>query len=174
MEPTSERPLELLGQARRRALARLQGSTRRDYWVELGPPLTYLEVARIEDAFAPLPDALRAFLLVEGVGIAPSGHNGLCSPGLSSQNADPRRPFPFTDTVPQAKVDSHSRKKCHPLDGTLAMASEGCGTYAFIVVTGPALGSVWTDLSCVDEGFVRVADDFLAYYRMSIRADQDG
>lgn len=174
MEPTSETSLDLVGRARQRALARLQVAKRRDYWVELGPPLSYVEVARLEDTFAPLPDALRAFLLVEGVGIAPSGHNGLGPPGLSSQHADPRRPFPFTDSVPQAKVGSYSRKDWHPLDGTLALASEGCGTYSFIVVTGPALGSVWTDLSCVDDGFVRVADNFLEYYLVSIHADEDG
>lgn len=173
MAPSSETSLEMLGKARQRALARLAGSKHRDYWIELGPPLSYLEIARIEDTLAPLPEALLAFLLAEGVGIAPSGYNGLHPPCLSSKTADPRRPFPFTKTVSQAMV-GRSREGWNPLDGTLAVATEGCGTYAFIVVTGPALGSVWTDLSVVDDGLVRVADDFLDYYRMSIRADEHG
>ena len=47
--------------------------------------------------------------------------------------------------------------------GTLPISSGGCGTYARLVITGPARGQIWGDDVHNDNGYVPVENDFFTW-----------
>lgn len=48
--------------------------------------------------------------------------------------------------------------------GTLVLSDEGCGHLHFLVVTGPARGTMWIDSRGSDQGFIPLHVTFLEWY----------
>jgi hypothetical protein len=48
--------------------------------------------------------------------------------------------------------------------GTLVLCDEGCGYLHFLVVTGPARGTMWIDSRCSDGGYGPLGVTFLEWY----------
>ena len=110
-----------------------------------------------------LPADYRRFLTLVGDGGAGPGY------GLSSlADAVPlgdllRAPFPYSnDSIPEDDHDDSDYPNDRP--GTLTLCHEGCGYYHFLVVTGPARGTIWIDGRVSDQGYIALGVTFAEWY----------
>lgn len=116
-----------------------------------------------------LPDDYRQFLLEAGNGGA-GPYYGLMSLENCPVYGDLARPFALTadwempgDTEPEYRIPSAYR------DGCLAISEHGCGYWSFLVVTGPAAGTVWDDYTCADGGIYTTGLPFSQWYKKWLR-----
>ncbi len=116
------------------------GAGTHDY--ELALPLTDTELAALEAQFGELPEEYRAFVCQLGAhGAGP--YYGLTSPEVPD--------VPFADEPPDPsrafRCDDYAEHGTAPglLDGTLALAEQGCGGRSVLVIRGPRRGEVWSD-----------------------------
>lgn len=110
------------------------GASEHDF--TFGAPLTEVELAAIEAQLGELPREYRALVLTLGVsGAGP--YYGLRAPEPPDDpTADPTREFRCTEET------SHGPGV---LDGTLALAEQGCGGRSLLVLRGKRRGEVWSD-----------------------------
>lgn len=87
----------------------------------------------------PLPADYRAFLSEVGDGEAGPFY-GLDTLEEAAQYRDLSRPFPLTQTSPMPDDDDYADEE---LPGVLALCHQGCAIYSFLVVRGPAYGTIW-------------------------------
>jgi len=126
----------------------------------LGPTLTEDELAAFESANrVRLPADYRRFLSVLGNGGA-GPYYGLEPPGTFRR--DLSRPFPFT-TATDALTDEEPERLAVPDEypGILEFCHQGCAIYSYLVVNGPAYGTVWDGR----EDFCPTGVAFGAWYR---------
>jgi hypothetical protein len=114
----------------------------------LAPPLSDGELVALERRLGALPAEYRRFVQELGAHGAGPGHGLLPpSPPLMAGGSpgggpapDPTRPFlchgPAAHGAPVPPG-------AHLLDGTIAIADDGCGMRALLVVRGPRAGEVW-------------------------------
>jgi SMI1 / KNR4 family (SUKH-1) len=120
----------------------------------LPPPLTEIDLARLELEVGPLPGDYRQFLLqVAGAGAGPG--YGLLSPAGAAQRQLARGTFSWQDGESPAR----------PPAGVLALAHGGCGIMWLLVLRGPGCGEVWCDAISSDGKVRRVSESFSAWYR---------
>lgn len=119
---------------------RVAGSERHRY--RLGPALAEAELAAFEaDHGARLPEDFRLFLADVGNGGAGPFY-GL--EPLGAHGRDLSRPFPFTESTESLTEDElDAIPGPHPDPGVLKLCDQGCGIHSYLVVNGPAYGSVW-------------------------------
>jgi hypothetical protein len=135
------------------------GASTHDY--ELSLPLIDTELAALEAQFGELPDEYRAFVCqLGGHGAGP--YYGLISPEApddpgSGEQPDPSREF---------RCDGHTEHGTQPclLDGTIALAEQGCGGRSVLVVRGPRRGEVWSDWTRERGAIGPEAPSFFAWY----------
>jgi hypothetical protein len=115
----------------------------------LAPPLSEAELAGIERRLGPLPAEYRRFVRELGAHGAGPCH-GLLPPAPplverrsgAGSAPNPARPFLCDGETPH---DAPVPAGAHLLDGTIALADDGCGGRALLVVRGPRAGEVWSD-----------------------------
>jgi len=124
----------------------------------LGPTLSESELAAFEAKYGiVLPADYRFFLNECGNGAdfrstapyiainsGPGPGNGLLPLHEAAIECDPSKPFPLTEsteTSPVAEADLWG-DEC-PYPGVLEISYGGCAFYTFLVVNGPAYGTIW-------------------------------
>jgi hypothetical protein len=72
----------------------------------------------------------------------------------------------FWDRVDAGEVSEEEGDSFHQsqLAGALTLCHEGCGHMHFLVVTGPARGTMWIDSSASDQGYIPLNVTFLEWY----------
>jgi len=119
---------------------RVFGSEQHGYRV--GPILSEAELAAFESANRfRLPEDYRRFLAAVGNGGAGPFY-GL--EPLGTFGRDLSRPFPFvaaTDTLTDAERERLPDREQYP--GVLEFGHQGSGIYSYLVVNGPAYGTIW-------------------------------
>lgn len=129
----------------------------------LGPRLSEENLSSFEAQHGvALPSDYRRFLSVVGDGGAGPGY-GLSELREATPLGGPRRlitPFPYSrDAIPD---DDDPDPDDRP--GTLTLSHEGCGYYHFLVVSGPARGSMWIDGNVSDHGYRALGVGFQDWY----------
>jgi hypothetical protein len=133
-----------------------------------------------------LPADYRMFLGMVGDGGA-GPYYGLIPLASSTDHCLPAQIFPYTKAAfvldPTAlhlapdEVETPQADQADLFDslpGVLRLAQEGCGYYAFLVVNGPARGTVWNDWRAADYGLLPTKLTFIGWYRQWIdRSLQD-
>jgi hypothetical protein len=138
---------------------RVFGSKQHRY--SLGPALTESELAAFERANRmALPKDYRRFLAMVGNGGAGPFY-GLAP--LSACGRDLSRPFPFTLATDALNADERERLPdfCDEYPGTLEVCHHGCGIHSYLVVNGPAHGTIWD----AREDFYPTGFTFGVWYR---------
>lgn len=119
---------------------RVFGSNQHHY--QLGSTLSESKLAAFESTNrVRLPDDYRRFLAVIGNGGAGPFY-GLEPLGTFSR--DLSRAFPFiaaTDTLSDVELDHLPDRDEYP--GILEFCHQGCSIYAYLIVNGPAYGTIW-------------------------------
>ena len=178
---------------RARAIASKTSSLASRYSLEMNPPIAVEEVIEIENQYnIKLPDEYRAFITtIANGGFGPDF--GLLSLQDSlkyfhnvKQDERLERDFlkiPFTHTstynfdedpyilelgekcdrgkIPESECD---RVYDYLIAGTMAISTEGCGYYRFIVITGPTRDQVWFNADVSDGGYIPLNLSFLDWY----------
>ncbi len=121
---------------------------------ELAAPLDVDGLAALEARFGVLPDDYLAFVRAIAAR-GPGPYHGLLAPEAPNDPhhavpPDPRRAF---------GADDGSR-----LDGTVAIADQGCGGRSLLVIAGPHAGEVWSDWTAEQGALELEAPTFLAWY----------
>ncbi len=143
---------------------RVFGASSHDY--QLAPPLSDAEVAELEGRLGPLPDEYRRFVQTLGAhGAGP--YYGLMPPEPPAVRDHQRGPDPMRPFVPdaQAAPDAPTPAGTHLLDGTIALADNGCGGRSLLVLRGSHAGEIWIDWTRERGGVVLEARSLLAWYR---------
>lgn len=127
----------------------------------VNPPIDEQLLASFEtEQHVVLPDDYKRFLVEVGDGGA-GPHYGLLPFGRSLGPGDIRKPFPLTEAfTPDDSDDIQDRH----FDGYLLLSSMGCGYWSFLVVTGPAAGTVWEDFLAGDGGLRPTGHSFASWY----------
>jgi hypothetical protein len=119
---------------------RVFGSGQHEY--RLGPVLSEEEVGAFESAHGVrLPEDYRCFLRTVGNGGAGPFY-GL--EPLATLDRDLTRPFPLTHATDQLSEEELVRlgdRDEYP--GVLEFCHQGCAIYSYLVVNGPAYGTIW-------------------------------
>jgi hypothetical protein len=156
--------------------------------MRIEPPLSPEAVAAAEEALGvELPAEYRGFVTRVGDGGAGPGY-GVFPLRLalreSEVEVDPgvlRAPFPHVELYNPFKdpeviaawnrMDAEGASEqeedlyvARERSGTLVVSDEGCGHLHFLVVTGPARGTMWIDSRGSDQGFVPLNATFLEWY----------
>jgi hypothetical protein len=185
LDAALERIAEKLRQARE---AGVQPFGAEEHGMRLRPPAASDEVAAVEARLGiALPDEYRAF--VTGIGDGGAGpayglfslDDALQRSGVDRVPELLRLPFrhveryepeedpewnAFWERVADGGVDE-AEKREWPLRerrGALELCHEGCGYLHFLVVTGPARGTMWIDGRSSDGGFAPLGVTFLEWY----------
>lgn len=115
----------------------------------LAPALSAGELAALEARLGPLPAEYRRFVQELGAygagpyyGILPAEPPAVWDGATGAGAADPARPFPCEG---ETAYDAPLPPGAHLLDGTLALADQGCGGRSLLVLRGPRAGEVWSD-----------------------------
>lgn len=143
---------------------RVFGAASHDY--KLAPTLSGDEVAALEQQLGPLPHEYRRF--VQEIGAYGAGpYHGLLPPEpIAGEDAtpgpDPKRPFLYTG---EAAQDAPVPPGAHALDGTIALADNGCGGRSLLVLRGPQAGEIWIDWTHERGGVVPEARGLFVWYR---------
>ena len=126
-----------------------------------GPKLREAHLKKFEQEHCiRLPEDLRLFLQRIGNGGAGPFY-GLEPLDKAAQYGDLSKPFPFTQATDfyaddTTEIDARDE---HP--GALLLCEEGCASYNYLIVNGPAYGTVWT----ADEDFYPTGLSFTLWYR---------
>ncbi|HEU4559460.1 MAG TPA: hypothetical protein VFS20_16495 [Longimicrobium sp.] len=152
------------------------------------PPLAPETMAAAEAMIGvELPEEYRAFVTRLGDGGAGPGYGMFSLPVAlreSEIDVDPgllRAPFPHVEYYNPAKdpeviafwrrmdaVGGNDEEEelhvARERSGTLVLSDEGCGHLHFLVVTGPARGTMWIDSRGSDQGFIPLNATFLEWY----------
>ncbi|HSJ99709.1 MAG TPA: SMI1/KNR4 family protein [Kofleriaceae bacterium] len=133
---------------------------------ELAPALSDAELAELERRLGPLPEEYRRFVQTLGAyGAGP--YYGLVPPEPpillgGDGGPDPARPFlGGAETAHDAPPPGGA----HLLDGTVALADNGCGGRSLLVLRGPHAGEIWIDWTPERGGVVREARSLLEWYQ---------
>lgn len=106
------------------------------------------------------PDAPRFFMGKSGAG----PFNGLLTLDEAAQDCTLRQPFPFTESTESLAEDAvwaHMDADLFPgVPGALALCHYGSGLVCYLVVNGPAYGTVWLGR----ENFYPMAESFDVWY----------
>lgn len=126
---------------------------------ETRPTLTEAELQAYENANGvALPEDYRWFLRnITNGGVGP--YYGMIP--LDACEGDPSKPFPFSqgaETLSGEEIQKIYGDKGCP--GALAICHQGCDWYAFLVVNGPAYGTIWNG----GESFYPTGLSFSAWY----------
>ncbi len=136
---------------------RVFGSTHHRY--KVGARLSDAELDGFEAAHGlKLPGDYRSFLSTVG-----NGGAGPCY-GLEPLQAfhrDLSKPFPFTVATRQLPAETLESFGDDDYPGILEFCHQGCGIYAYLVVNGPAYGTVWDGR----EDFEPTGESFSGWYR---------
>lgn len=131
----------------------------------LQPPLTEREVQAFEQTYnLRLPEDYRFFLQEAGNGGA-GPYYGLKTLATAAQVCDSRVPFPFIEQA--THVDLGQWEYWYNNDGyagLLEICHQGCAYYSYLVINGPAYGTVWTFWHHCDT-FEPTGLSFRAWYR---------
>ena len=138
---------------------------------QLQPTLSEQEISGFERARGcRLPEDYRAFLGCIGNG-GTGPYYGLNPLQEASVERDLSQPFPFTkatDFYGDDNGDENYEPQINAYDnfpGIIELCDMGCATYCYLVVNGPAYGTVWYN----DEDFHPVsAINFLSWYQQWI------
>ncbi|MGW4802150.1 SMI1/KNR4 family protein [Nonomuraea sp. NPDC004297] len=142
---------------------------------ELRPALAPERVAAFERRFAvALPASYRSFVTEVGNGGAGPFH-GLWELEHSYGDADESwipgflaTPFPHVrDAGPEELAGDHDEDRV--VAGSMIISDMGCGSFARLVVTGPARGQVWSDHTAVSD-LLRSGPDFHDWYSSWLRS----
>jgi hypothetical protein len=158
------------------ASCRVFGASAHRYY--MGPVLSEKVVSTFEAAHQiSLPADYRLFLTSVGNGGA-GPYYGLSLLADTTSGARPGEPLPWTKAVfvcdpshvglTAADIDpqkSDGSELTMPLPGSLFLTHEGCGYYQFLVVNGPAYGTIWSDWRPADCGLVPSGLTFVLWYR---------
>lgn len=185
LDAAMDRIVEKLRQARERG-AQPFGAEK--HGMRLRPPLPPDQVAAAEARLGvPLPEEYRAFLTRAGDGGAGPAYglfsldDALRQSGVHSvpellslsfrhvERYEPEEDAEwnaFWDRVADGQVDEAEKREwpIRERRGALALCHEGCGYLHFLVVTGPARGTMWNDGRCSGFGFAPMHVTFLEWY----------
>jgi hypothetical protein len=131
----------------------------------LAPPLSDAELGALEAWLGSLPAEYRRFVRELGAhGAGPC--YGLLPPvpppaSGAGTAPDPARPFPCDAESP---YDAPVPAGAHLLDGTVALADNGCGGRSLLVLRGPRAGEVWSDWTRERGTVAPEAPGLLAWY----------
>ncbi len=143
---------------------RLFGASVHGY--ELAPPLSDAELGELERRLGPLPEEYRRF--VQALGAYGAGpYYGLVPPEppiLPGGDGGPDPARPFLGGARTAH-DAPPPGGAHLLDGTVALADNGCGGRSLLVLRGPHAGEIWIDWTPERGGVVREARSLLEWYQ---------
>jgi hypothetical protein len=132
------------------------GSTTHQY--HFGPTLSEAELVAFEARHGiQLPPDYRCFLAQVGNG-APGPDYGLLR--LDDDGRDLTQPFPCTGDF---ELREDLMTKWENLPGLLCLCHHGCGHYSYLVVNGPAYGSVFVGME--ETQFSFISPTFAAWYR---------
>jgi hypothetical protein len=156
---------------------RVFGSTHHKY--RLGPPVSEEELTRFEQQYqVTLPAEYRFFLKEVGNGSAihssapvisinsGAGPNyGLLPLQETAAGSDLSKPFPLLPSPPEQPVKGKDEWGDEVLwPGILEISHKGCAFYTYLVVNGPAYGTVW-DADTDQVNFYPTGLTFEAWYR---------
>jgi tetratricopeptide (TPR) repeat protein len=133
---------------------------------ELAPPLSDAELAELERRLGPLPEEYRRF--VQALGAHGAGpYYGLVPPAPPILPGDEGGPDPARPFLGGAETahDAPPPGGAHLLDGTVALADNGCGGRSLLVLRGPHAGEIWIDWTPERGGVVREARSLLEWYQ---------
>jgi hypothetical protein len=110
----------------------------------LGPTLTEEELTAFEqEHHVTLPYDYRFFLQCIGDGGAGPSY-GIPSLKNAMRDSDLSGPFPLIGAEEEIPIEiSPVRKNTNIFPGMLLIGYEGCGTCLYLVVNGPAYGTIW-------------------------------
>ena len=143
-----------------------------------GPILREEDLASFEaEHQVKLPLDYRAFLTTVGDGGA-GPYYGLSQLSHTTDGTVPYLPFVWSKAVfvhspadiglTAADVEAtkfDGSELAMSLPGVLFLAHEGCGYFQFLVVNGPAYGTIWSDWRAADCGLVPTGLTFSAWYK---------
>lgn len=127
---------------------------------ELSPPLSTVELSRLEAWLVELPREYRSFLHEVGSFGAGPGY-GLLPPNGQGQRELAAGTFSWEDGGPAPEG---------PPSGAIVLSHAGCGVVWLLALSGPSRGEVWIDSRSTDGQVRRVASSFDAWYRAWLEA----
>ena len=120
------------------------------------PKATETEIQAFETQFnIRLPEDYRWFIKEVGNGYTDQYHGGVRYLSLENHfhhedEFNPGIPFPFNEeTSDEVIFENHLTKDAD--NGRITLMAHGCGVTSFLVVNGPAYGSMWLDTLCDGE-----------------------
>ncbi len=114
-----------------------------------------------------LPADYKSFLSSVGNGGA-GPYYGLLPFEQALGAGDVGKPFPLTEAFTPVPDDDHDIPACYQ-DGYLVLSDMGCAYFSFLVVTGPAAGTVWNNLVAGGGGFRPTGQTFAGWYEAWLR-----